>query len=175
MASSTTLSTTTRRESKRFAKFLVVGTIGFGVDAGVFNFLFRVLRFENPPLVYAAQAISFTLAVTSNFTWNRLWTYPESRSKSLARQFAQFFVLNAMGLAIRSFLFAVLSGPFTALAVTSLDSPFAGLTRFAIDALHVTVEQIGYNITLVFVVIVVLFWNFFSNRFITYSDVKFGH
>ena len=33
----------------------------------------------------------------------------------------------------------------------------------------------GYNGALAIAVVVVLFWNFFSNRFITYSDVKIGH
>jgi len=171
MTSTTTLSKTTRREAKRFVKFLVVGSIGFVVDFGSFNLMFRILNF---PAVLA-QAISFTLAVSSNFTWNRRWTYPESRSKPILKQFGQFFVLNAIGLAIRTPIFALLSGPFASLVASSLDGPFAGLTRFATDTLNATIEQLGHNAALVCAVLVVLLWNFFSNRFITYSDVKIGH
>jgi putative flippase GtrA len=171
MASGTTLSTTTRRESKRFAKFLVVGTFGAAVDFGSFNVMFRVFNFS--PVL--AQTISFSLAVVSNFTWNRYWTYPESRSKPIARQFAQFFVLNLIAWLVRTPVFDALNDPFTDLVASSLDGPLAGLTLFATNTLHMTIEQLGNNIALGCAVIVVMFWNFFANRFITYSDVKFGH
>jgi putative flippase GtrA len=51
---------------------------------------------------------------------------------------------------------------------------FAGLINFITSTLHITIEQLGLNLALAIAVLVVLFWNFFSNRFITYSDVKFG-
>jgi putative flippase GtrA len=164
------LAAATRRESKRFAKFLVVGAIGAVIDFGSFNLMFRVLNF-NPVL---AQTISFTLAVSSNFTWNRFWTYPESRSKPLARQFAQFFVLNLIAWLVRTPIFDALNEPFASLAAASLDGPLAGLTRFATDTLNMTLEQLGHNAALACAVIVVMLWNFFANRFITYSDVKIG-
>jgi len=168
------MSVATRREARRFVKFAVVGTIGFVIDFGTFNFLVRVLHFEGP-LVIVAQAISFSFAVTSNFIWNRYWTYPESRSKPILKQFGQFFILNVIGLAIRSLLFAVTGGFFYSLVESTLYGPLAFLTRFAIDSLNFTLPQLGYNATLAFVVVVVMLWNFFSNRFITYSDVKLGH
>ena len=171
MTASNTLSTTTRRESKRFAKFLVVGTVGAVVDFGAFNVMFRLLSF-NPVL---AQTISFTLAVISNFIWNRLWTYPESRSKPIAKQFVQFFVLNLIAWLVRTPIFDALNDPFVDLVAFSLDGPFAGLILFATNTLHMTIEQLGNNMALGCAVIVVMFWNFFANRFITYSDVKFGH
>jgi putative flippase GtrA len=171
MTSASTLSTTGRREAGRFFKFLVVGTIGFAVDFGTFNIMLRVLNF--PPVL--AQTISFTLAVISNFTWNRLWTYPESRSKRLAKQFAQFFILNLIAWLVRTPIFVALSDPMKALVASMAGGPFAGLLDFATRTLHTTVEQLGYNAALGCAVIVVMLWNFFSNRFITYSDVKLGH
>jgi len=161
----------TRREAKRFAKFLVVGTVGFIIDFGSFNLMFRLLNF--PAIL--AQAISFTLAVTSNFTWNRLWTYPESRTKPIVKQFGQFFILNLIGLAIRTPIFAFLSPMWAGLIESTLGGPLAGLTRFATQTLNATIEQLGHNAALACAVVVVLLWNFFSNRFITYSDVKIGH
>ena len=166
-----TLSTTARRESRRFARFLVVGAIGAVVDFGAFNLLFRVFG-ADPRL---AQAISFTLAVTSNFTWNRYWTYPESRSKPLAQQYAQFFALNLIALLVRTLIFDALNDPLTALAAASLDGPLGFITRFAVDTLNMTVEQVGNNLALACAVVTMMLWNFFTNSFITYSDVKFGH
>ncbi len=166
-----TLAKTNRKELKRFTKFLVVGSVGFVVDFGVFNLLFRGLNI----LAVVGQAISFTCAAISNFTWNRIWTYPESRSKPILLQFGQFFILNLIGVLVRSVVFGLLSAPMIGL-VTSLQSgPFAGLIGFATHSLHMTIEQLGYNGALAIAVVVVLFWNFFANRFITYSDVKFGH
>jgi putative flippase GtrA len=166
-----TLARTNKKEFKRFTKFLVVGSIGFVVDFGVFNLLLRSLNFQ--PVV--AQAISFTCAAISNFTWNRFWTYPESRSKPILLQFGQFFVLNLIGVLVRSVVFGLLSEAMVALVTSMQTGLFAGLVGFAINTLHMTLQQLGYNGALVVAVIVVLFWNFFANRFITYSDVKFGH
>ncbi len=166
-----TLAKTNRREFKRFAKFLVVGTTGFVVDFGVFNVLIRALLF--PPIV--AQAISFTLAAINNFMWNRFWTYPDSRSKPILRQFAQFFVLSLVGLLIRTPIFSVLSSPAKAIVDSMQYGLLAGLLNFAVNTIHLTLDQIANNAALAGAVIVVLFWNFFANRFITYGDVKLGH
>jgi putative flippase GtrA len=165
-----TLAKTNRTEFKRFSKFLVVGVTGFIVDFGVFNLLLRALNF--PPLL--AQAISFTLAAINNFTWNRYWTYPDSRSKPILRQFGMFFVLSVIGLLIRTPIFALFSGPMVALVETMQYGVFAGLIDFITGTLHISIEQLGLNLALAVAVLVVLFWNFFSNRFITYGDVKFG-
>jgi len=165
-----TLAKTNRTEFKRFSKFLVVGATGFIVDFGVFNILLRALNF--PPVL--AQAVSFTLAAINNFTWNRYWTYPDSRSKPILRQFGMFFVLSVIGLLIRTPIFALFSGPMVALVETMQYGVFAGLIDFITGTLNISIEQLGLNAALAIAVLVVLFWNFFSNRFITYSDVKFG-
>jgi putative flippase GtrA len=165
-----TLAKTNRNEFKRFTKFLVVGVTGFIVDFGIFNLLLRALNF--PPVL--AQAISFTSAAINNFVWNRYWTYPDSRSKPLLRQFGMFFVLSVIGLLIRTPIFALFSGPMVALVETMQSGVFAGLINFVTGTLHISIEQLGLNLALAIAVLVVLFWNFFSNRFITYSDVKFG-
>ncbi len=161
----------TRKEFKRFVKFLVVGSTGFVVDFGVFNLLIRALGFA--PVV--AQAISFTLAAINNFLWNRYWTYPDSRSKPILRQFGQFFLLSVIGLLIRTPIFSLLSSPAQSLVDSVPYGPFAGLLNFAITGIHLTQDQIASNVALAGAVLVVLFWNFFANRFITYGDVKLGH
>jgi putative flippase GtrA len=169
------------KEVKRFLKFLVVGSTGFVVDFGVFNLLIRTVGIPDVP-VYGvlikgaifAQAISFTLAATNNFLWNRYWTYPDSRTKPILRQFGQFFLLSVIGLFIRTPIFSLLNGPTKTIVDSAPYGPFAGLLDFAITGLHLTPDQIGNNAALAGAVLVVLFWNFFSNRVITYGDVKIG-
>lgn len=154
MQKSISVSGQTRKEGKRFFKFLIVGGLGFVVDATTF-FIFTSLL-HVPDLL--AQVFSFAAAVASNFTLNRHWTYPESRSKSVRRQLTQFTLVNLAGLAIRSVVFALVLEPYRRLASLQtfirLDPAF--LTRYAALATAVTI---------------VLLWNFFVNRYWTYNDV----
>ena len=88
---------TNEKERERFIKFAVVGVIGAVIDFGVMNLL---SHFTSMSLVFAGT-ISFICAVISNFIWNRFWTYPESRSRTLLSQLGMFFLVNAAGVAIR--------------------------------------------------------------------------
>jgi putative flippase GtrA len=146
---------TNRKELKRFIKFMVVGVIGAVVDFGSYNLLIELAGLS--PEV--AGSISFALAICSNFTWNRYWTYPDSRSKPISQQFVQFFIVNALGIVIRLPVIALTRGPFGAIAERLL----------ALEA--ATASSLGNNVALAVAVIIVMFWNFFVNRFWTYSDV----
>ncbi len=143
------------RERGRFLRFAVVGLIGAVVDFGVANLLVYAFRV---PLVIAGT-ISFIAAIISNFVWNRYWTYPDSRSKPLVKQFATFAVVSVTGLVIRVPLLKFLEPPmirfFNRLSLPVFSPDF-----------------LGKNITLAIAVLVVMFWNFFVNRYITYNDVK---
>ncbi len=144
-----------RKELERFIKFMIVGTIGAGVDFGTYNLLIELAGL--PPEV--AGSISFVLAICSNFLWNRYWTYPDSRSKPLLQQFVQFFIVNALGIVIRLPIIALTRGPFGQVAGRLL-----GLEAAA-------ARSLGNNVALALAVVIVMFWNFFVNRFWTYSDV----
>ncbi len=147
-----------RREFNRFWRFAVVGSIGAVVDFGTFNLLRGAL---NVPAALA-QAFSFSLAVFSNFMWNRYWTYPDSRSKQPLRQAGQFALVNLIGLAIRTPVF-VLAQPGMVQLVER---------TFADRELPIEAVAIGSNLALVVAVVIVLFWNFGVNRVWTYSDVE---
>jgi putative flippase GtrA len=148
---------TNARERTRFLRFAVVGIIGAVVDFGVMNLMSSVFHV---PLVVAGT-ISFIAAIISNFTWNRYWTYPDSRSRPLLRQLTMFTIVSVTGLAIRIPLLAILE-PVMLRLVGSLP----------IELTVHTVELISDNLTLVIAVIVVMFWNFFVNRYWTYNDVQ---
>ena len=153
---------TDKNERVRFVKFLGVGLSGAVIDFGTLNLL---TYFAGMELVYA-QAISFVLAVTNNFILNRVWTYPDSRSKPLANQLGQFFLINGIGILVRTpiillsekVLFGILSGLFSDVAF-----PFA---KF------LTIERIAENLAVVIAILIILLWNFFANRLWTYNDVE---
>jgi putative flippase GtrA len=149
-----------RAEATRFLKFSVVGALGFVIDIGIFNLLTGRLEWPEIP----AEVVSFIAAVTSNFIWNRYWTYPDSRSKPVRRQAGQFALVSTIGLVIRTVAFALILEPCTALAEALLSWPPAA-------TLGITAEQLGANLALGLVILIVLFWNFLANRFWTYADV----
>lgn len=139
------LFTENRVEIKRFFKFSVVGAIGALVDFSVLNLGVQVFLLAK----WLANTFSFSAAVLSNFVWNRLWTYPESREERLLPQLGQFLLVNVVGYAINQAIFL------------SLDRYlFAGWGAW------------GYNLAKAIAIGVVLFWNFGVNRVWTYRNVK---
>lgn len=150
-----------RREFVRFFKYAVVGTIGSVVDFGAFNLLRGPLGLPS----VLAQALSFSAALTSNFFWNRYWTYPDSRCKGVFQQATQFSLVNLVGLAIRTPIFVLTEPGMISLARRLLGS-FPGVDLF------IEAATLGSNLALAVAVIVVLFWNFGANRVWTYSDAS---
>lgn len=145
------------RERARFLRFALVGIVGAVVDFGTANLL--VYAF-GAPLVLAGT-ISFIAAIINNFIWNRYWTYPDSRSRPIVQQFIQFAVVSVMGLLIRVPILHW-TEPFLYRFLTGLP--------FSLGAL--TPDFLAKNLTLAVAVVVVMFWNFFVNRYWTYGDVE---
>ena len=145
------------KETGRFFRFAIVGSIGAVVDFGILNLLANngIL-----PVVWAS-VVSFVCAVFSNFMWNRYWTYPDSRSKAMSKQIIQFFVVSFIGLGIRTPLFAWLERLFTKLTPGILPKNF-----------FLTPTVVSHNIALAIVIVVVMIWNFFANRHWTYNDIS---
>jgi putative flippase GtrA len=151
------------KEVERFVKFAIVGIVGFGVDITVLNIMKRV--FEAAGLgvgwnvameprqiqLAVANTISFSAAVMSNFTWNRLWTFPESRERPLGSQLVQFAIVNVLGWGINTVLLLVMD-------------------QFVFR--HFVSERLSYNLAKAIATIVVLFWNFGVNRIWTYRGIE---
>jgi putative flippase GtrA len=145
-------------ERTRFFRFAIVGTIGAVVDFLTFNLLSGIFGVDD----VWASVFSFTTAVLSNFTWNRYWTYPDSRSKPVTRQLLAFSVVNVVGLGIRTPLFAGLSHLLEKLFSLI---PFLPLSIF-------TPKFLANNGALATAILVVMLWNFFVNRYWTFNDVE---
>ena len=133
------------KEFRRFAKFAVVGAIGAIID---FAFLNLLKGYFGWPLLYA-NTVSVSVAILSNFIWNRLWTFPESRSRKKRKQLPQFALVNVVGLIINN------------LIVVGLDALFVPLLG----------EPLSYNVAKMFAIGVVLIWNFGINRLWTYRGL----
>jgi putative flippase GtrA len=170
------------KEAERFFKFLVVGSVGFVVDFGVYNLLLNPLKalfavgtavhealvslgispayVDDGLAALLAGTISFIAAIISNFIWNRYWTYPDSRSKAIWGQFVQFTLVSLTGIVLRLPIIGFSRLPFTRLAENVAPTLAPDL-----------IERIGENLALALSVLIILFWNFFVNRYWTYNDV----
>jgi putative flippase GtrA len=133
-----------RAEVRRFVRFGVVGSIGAVVDFSVLNLCIQLLSMEK----WLANTYSFSAAVVSNFTWNRLWTFPESRQEALFPQLGQFALVNLVGYGINQAI-------------------FLSLDRYVFGAWDVW----GYNLSKAIAIGVVLFWNYGVNRIWTYRRI----
>lgn len=99
----------------QLAKFCAVGAVGYVVNLAVYS-----------PLVHAgvhyllAATISFLVAVTNNYMWNRLWTFRDRRA-GVAAQGMRFLVVSALALGanllVLHALISVGAGKFLAQAI----------------------------------------------------------
>jgi putative flippase GtrA len=151
------------REVQRFLKFAAVGALGAMVDFALLNLMkslfealglgmgWRITIDPHQVQLVAANTISFSAAVLSNFTWNRLWTFPESRGRPLGSQLAQFAVVNILGWGINTLLLL-----------------FMDQHVFQ----HFVSARLSYNLAKAVAIGVVLFWNFGINRIWTYRGIE---
>jgi putative flippase GtrA len=133
------------KELSRFIKFALVGALGAIIDFGFLNLMRGYFGWD----LLWANTFSVSIAIVSNFTWNRLWTYPESRSRQKRKQLPQFALVNLIGLLINN------------------------LIVVGVDAILVSYigEPWSYNAAKAVAIGVVLFWNFGVNRLWTYRGL----
>jgi dolichol-phosphate mannosyltransferase len=83
-----------RANWEQLVKFCVVGASGYLVNLWVFSFLVLALDVHYIP----AAVCSFLVAVTNNYTWNRVWTFRSHRGH-VAYQGLRFLVVSTVALA----------------------------------------------------------------------------
>jgi putative flippase GtrA len=82
-----------RRNWVQLAKFCTVGAAGYLVNLAVYDGLLHA-----GVHYLAAATCSFLVAVTSNYAWNRLWTFRDRRA-GVAAQGMRFFLVSLAALA----------------------------------------------------------------------------
>jgi putative flippase GtrA len=144
------------KEFSRFIKFAAVGAIGAIIDFTLLNvnlYVIDSLGWNLLPTINGnlilANTLSVSAAILSNFVWNRLWTFPESRSRKKRTQFPQFALINFIGLIINNLIVVGVD----ALLVSQIGEPWS------------------YNLAKAVAILIVLFWNFGANRLWTYRGL----
>jgi dolichol-phosphate mannosyltransferase len=78
----------------QLARFCVVGASGYVVNLAVYTLLLKAAGLH----YLLAATCSFLVAVTNNYTWNRLWTFRGQRGH-FAYQGLRFLIVSTVALA----------------------------------------------------------------------------
>ena len=125
----------------KFLKFGVVGFSGVFVDFSITYLTKEKLRVPK----YLANAIGFSTAATTNYIFNRIWTF-KSNNPEVMVEFSEFFAISLIGLGINTFILWLLVSKF----------------------------KMNFYLAKIFAIAVVTVWNFFANALFTFSPERSG-
>ena len=89
----------------KFIKFGVVGFSGVIIDFGFTYISKEYLKAQK----YLANAIGFTMAASSNYVLNRIWTF-QSHNPHIAEEYVRFLLVSILGLGISTLVIYFLNG-----------------------------------------------------------------
>ena len=88
----------------KFLKFCVVGFSGMVIDFSTTWLLKEKAKVNK----YVANSTGFILAATSNYIWNRIWTF-QSENSQIAVEYFSFILISIAGLGINNFVIYLLN------------------------------------------------------------------
>jgi len=91
----------------KFLKFAVVGLSGVFVDFSMTYFLREKCKVQK----YVANSIGFTLAASTNYFLNRIWTF-QSHNSHVLDEYGRFLFVSILGLAINNLILGLLVSKF---------------------------------------------------------------
>ncbi len=120
----------------KFLKFGIVGFSGLLVDFGTTYVCKELLKIQK----YIANSIGFTVAASTNYILNRVWTF-HSTSPNIGLEYTQFLVISLFGLALNNFILWLI------------------ISRFKLNFYLSKLIAIG----------IVTLWNFLANNYYTFA------
>jgi len=106
----------------KFLKFIIVGFSGMIVDFSITILLKEKLKVNR----YISNSAGFTIAASSNYLFNRYWTF-HSNNPNILIEYSTFFIISLIGLAINNLIIYLFEkklkfyfAKFLAIMVTSL-------------------------------------------------------
>ncbi|MDD4922531.1 MAG: GtrA family protein [Bacteroidales bacterium] len=120
----------------KLIKFCVVGFSGMFVDFGATWLLKEKVRINK----YLANSTGFVLAATSNYFFNRIWTF-HSQNQQIATEYFSFIGISLIGLGINNLIIYLLTEKL----------------------------KLNFYVSKLFAIGVVTIWNFVMNYLITFK------
>ena len=119
----------------KFLKFCIVGFSGMIVDFGTTWLLKEKVKVNK----YIANSTGFILAASSNYLFNRFWTF-HSVNPRIVSEYGSFILISSVGLAINNLIIFLLNEKM----------------------------KLNFYLSKLFAIGVVTIWNFFMNYVITF-------
>ncbi|MFZ4399595.1 MAG: GtrA family protein [Bacteroidales bacterium] len=126
----------TRELILKFLKFGIVGASGVIVDFGFTYLCKEIFKIQK----YLANAIGFTIAASSNYLFNRIWTF-HSLNPEIGLEYSKFLFISLIGLGINTLILWTLVSKFNK----------------------------NFYVSKLFAIAVVTIWNFFVNLIFTFN------
>jgi len=120
----------------KFIKFGIVGFSGLFVDFGITYICKEWLKIQK----YISNSIGFTIAATSNYILNRVWTF-KSQDPNIALEYTEFLAISLIGLGLNNLILWIIH------------------SRFGMN----------FYLSKLFAIGVVTIWNFLANYYITFA------
>ena len=137
-----------RNGVRELVKFSIVGASSTVIDKGTLWILLN----QVPSVPWWISAtISFTLAVTNGFVWNRHWTFRARDHASARAQYTRFFAVNLVGLGLNLLITKAFLVAFTR-------TLFHHRNPHARDVLFASLSAVPF----------VVIWNFFASKYWTF-------
>lgn len=121
----------------KLVKFSVVGLSGMVIDFGLTWLLKEKVKIN----AYLANSAGFIAAASSNYLWNRIWTFG-SNSSEISREYFSFVLIAIIGLLINNGVIYLLTKRW----------------------------KMNFYLAKLFAIAVVTLWNFSMNFMITFAN-----
>lgn len=120
----------------KLIKFITVGFSGLIIDFSI-TYICKEKVLLNK---YLSNSIGFIIAATSNYFFNRIWTF-KSENPEILTELSTFFIISIVGLFINNSMLWVLNNNF----------------------------RINFYLAKLGAIIITTFWNFFANYYLTFA------
>jgi putative flippase GtrA len=107
-----------RRAVEEFARFAVIGVVGFIVDASTLKLLVAFAHMD----LYTGRLLSYLAAATGNWMLNRRFTFKAARDEAPFKQWLKYLGANGVGFVVSYSTYAAL---ITYVAVTKANPVLA--------------------------------------------------
>jgi len=130
-------------------KFMLVGALNTFIDLGILNILIWFSGIVAGPWYSAFKGISFLVATTNSYFWNKHWTFRKRERIFAPGEFSKFLVVTTIGLSINVGIASV---------VVNIIGPQFGIT-----------EKMWATIGAFTAALISWVWNFLSSKFIVFK------
>lgn len=121
----------------KIIKFGIVGFSGLTIDFGLTYMLKEKMKVQK----FVANAVGFAVAASSNYIFNRIWTF-KSSNPEVVSEFTDFFFVSLIGLGINSLVLWLLNAKF----------------------------NLPFYFSKLIAIVVTTFWNFMANYLYTFAS-----